>query len=368
MALTLYYVDPVGGNDTTGNGTIGTPWATVQKALNTITQGAGGDQINDKAGGADVLAATLTLATYGTPTAAKPLIIRGYTAAANDGGIGDISGNSSVSVMDQSAAGKGHVNFKDMHLHASGAQDVIKMAGASVRVIDCEIDNTTGNGISISFANTQVFGCYTHNIGGGNNINADDVHFNRCESDGRNPTGYIRAAASCGHNTIRMAAAAPASTGIAPANGILVHNNSIFSNGGTGSGISLASNFQSAVNNIVEGFSGAGGKGINGNSTYQAVYGLNALYNNTTNVSGVSALMSVGADIILSGSPFTNSGTGDLSLNNTAGAGASCRAAAYKGAYYGNPFTNYGDIGAVQHQDSGGAAGGSFILGKGIIQ
>ena len=102
MALTEYYVAPSSGNDTTGNGlTDGTAWATVQKALDTITAGAGGDRINVKndSGTDDVLASALTLATYGAPTNAAPLVIQGYTTTAGDGGIGGISGNALVPII-----------------------------------------------------------------------------------------------------------------------------------------------------------------------------------------------------------------------------------------------------------------------------
>ena len=93
MALTNYFVDPAAGSDDTGDGSIGTPWASVQHALDSITRDAtNGDQVNIKSGTADVLAATLDLTTYGTPTATAPLVLRGYTSAANDGGVGVLSG------------------------------------------------------------------------------------------------------------------------------------------------------------------------------------------------------------------------------------------------------------------------------------
>ena len=54
--LTNYYVDPGSGSDVTGTGTVGSPWASVQHALDNITRDAtNGDQINIKAGTADVL-------------------------------------------------------------------------------------------------------------------------------------------------------------------------------------------------------------------------------------------------------------------------------------------------------------------------
>lgn len=92
MARTHYYVDPVNGSDATGDGTSGTPWASLQHALDTITRNASdGDQINLRDSGPDVLAASLDQSTYGTPNAVAPLVIRGYTATENDGGVGVIA-------------------------------------------------------------------------------------------------------------------------------------------------------------------------------------------------------------------------------------------------------------------------------------
>ena len=59
-------------------------------------------------------------------------------------------------------------------------------------------------------------------------------------------------------------------------------------------------------------------------------------------------------DVTLTGSPFTSST--NWGLNNTAGAGAACRAAGFPGSMKDGVTTGYLDIGAVQHQDSGGAA------------
>ena len=71
-------------------------------------------------------------------------------------------------------------------------------------------------------------------------------------------------------------------------------------------------------------------------------------------------------NIILSGDPYTNQGI-DYSLNNTAGAGAACRAAGFPGARTDGNNTGYGDVGAPQHQDAGGTGGGRTPgIGKGI--
>lgn len=63
----------------------------------------------------------------------------------------------------------------------------------------------------------------------------------------------------------------------------------------------------------------------------------------------------------LTGSAFVNSAGNDLTPNNTASAGALLRALAFPSSYGGMSNPSYGDIGAIQHQDSGGAAGMLFI-------
>lgn len=59
--------------------------------------------------------------------------------------------------------------------------------------------------------------------------------------------------------------------------------------------------------------------------------------------------------ITLTGDPYTNSGSGDFTLNNTSGAGALCRGASLL-------WAGEQDNGAVQHTDSGGG-GGAYVIG-----
>lgn len=90
-----------------------------------------------------------------------------------------------------------------------------------------------------------------------------------------------------------------------------------------------------------------GGYGIqNAIAIYNCAYG-----NNTSgNVNGLYGA-SIG-NITLSADPFVNLAGNNLALNNTAGGGASCRAAGFPGAFPGGLTTGYLDVGAVQHQDS----------------
>lgn len=120
---------------------------------------------------------------------------------------------------------------------------------------------------------------------------------------------------------------------------------------------------------------GNGGYGFsNTNGTPNYVY-FNSLINCYTlgNTSGAIGGFT-GKDAILIGNvalsadPFTNAGAGDFSLNNTAGGGAVCRAAAFPGVFPGGLTTGYLDIGAVQHQDSGGGGGSGPVARPVIIQ
>jgi len=94
MATTQTYVDYGSGSDATGDGSIGTPWKTLQYAFDHLTRDTtDGNQVNLKAGTAHVNSAALDLATLiagGALSTTAPLIIRGYTSAANDGGMAEI--------------------------------------------------------------------------------------------------------------------------------------------------------------------------------------------------------------------------------------------------------------------------------------
>lgn len=109
------------------------------------------------------------------------------------------------------------------------------------------------------------------------------------------------------------------------------------------------------------------GVGFNRSSVaFSATYLYNcAAYNNTSsNINTTSFPFSTGF-VTGSGSFFTNPGSGDLSLNNTAGAGAAARAAGYPGVFLAGTTTGYIDIGGAQHADPAGSGGGIRLAGRG---
>lgn len=108
---------------------------------------------------------------------------------------------------------------------------------------------------------------------------------------------------------------------------------------------------------------GAGGWGWNFATAMDSVVMYNCGgYNNTsgnfdvtklTNAYDQIGFLSPSADV------FTNLAGGDLTLNNTAGAGALLRAAGWPSTYPGMTGTNYPDVGAYQHQDPASGGGGA---------
>lgn len=161
---TQTYVDPAIAADT-GAGTLGDPYGDLQHALDTITQDAtNGDQINIKAGTDEVLSAAIDLTSYGTPSQSLPLIFRGYTSAANDGGIGGISGGGSVAIINNGGGDGDGILFWDMHLHNVGSNRVVTLRN-NCGIINCEVNNGLDHGFRCN-AYGRAVGCHIHDVAG----------------------------------------------------------------------------------------------------------------------------------------------------------------------------------------------------------
>lgn len=328
-------------------GAVGLPWATVQHALDFTTRDAvNGDRFNVKAGTDDVLAAALSFATYGTPTLVAPWICQGYTAAAGDGGIGGISGGGNFSIV--GGAALDYLGFIDMHLHNSGAAAVIDIDD-SCTLIGCEVDNTSGAGILVDFDGV-VINCYVHNCGG-YGVDAREgsvVAFNTLEN-GANDFSYAiyGSGAAIFFNVIDIDGT---TRGIYGWGSSTICFNSIYSNAGTEDGIfnSGANNSGVILGNIVEGFSGVGGVGIN--FAEARVYGYSAFYNNTANLSKGDTILDLSAnDQALTASPFIDAANDDFRVNS------SVRGLAYLMDNYPSlSVRSYLDIGALQRAERPG--------------
>jgi hypothetical protein len=137
-----------------------------------------------------------------------------------------------------------------------------------------------------------------------------------------------------------------------------------------GTGLDIGSAAMGAIGNsiykVVNGCRLGGNGAIVADNVFQSLTGYlftgvassgNPLIMNNASTTPTSGRMDTGTlgsiiaelnAISLSGNPFTDATTGDFTLNNTAGAGADCRAAS-------KFFGGKRDLGAVQHTDSGGS-------------
>ena len=97
------------------------------------------------------------------------------------------------------------------------------------------------------------------------------------------------------------------------------------------------------------------GYGVNNPNTTNSGYLGSSVQGNAYGANGTAPVLNfAAANVSLGGDPFVARTSGNFALNNTSGAGAACRGTGYPGV--GIAGTGYGDIGALQHQDSGGGS------------
>lgn len=324
MAITEIYVDPSIAADS-GTGTIGDPFGDLEYAIEQGTfDTTNGTRVNIKAGTHEILAAQLATALADVsvsiawaPTLTAPLVFQGYTSVAGDGGIGGISGGGSVSIID--AGTQSYVSFVDLELHNTGANPIVSLDN-DITLVHCELYNTTSNAIDFDNAGF-VLDCYIHNVGGGGVLIKEGLVKHCLFENGTNSFTTalnVQSGGTVERNIINIGGS---SIGITLSRGSAL-NNSIYSAAGTGTGIDVTGfgPIKGCMNNLIEGFSGTGGVGIDltdTNMSFQA-YGGNSIYDCATAVDGTARISKTYvADETLTASPFTNASGGDFSPVDT---------------------------------------------------
>jgi hypothetical protein len=282
-AATQYYVDPAIAADS-GSGTIGDPYGDLQFALNSVTRNAtNGDQFNIKQGTDEILSATLSRTSYGTPTSTAPLILRGYNTALNDGGVGGINLNGGNYEVISSAI---YIHFIDLHIHNNITQRFITAPGANF-IANCEFNNGAAG---VGLTNSGVYNCNFHDISGGGVImSTSSVCVGNYFKNGAKSFSLAIEIQVVGSVVTRnILSLSGASNGIRSDNNFnSIHGNSILSSSGTGKGLQVNGNFVDRIfNNLIEGFSNGGiGFDLSQIITIDASMWGNAAFNNTTNYS-----------------------------------------------------------------------------------
>jgi len=326
MALTEVYVNPALASDTGDGLSDATAFGDLEYAIEQTTfDTTDGTRVNIKAGTDEILAAELDAALADTsvsiawtPTENAQLVFQGYTTVAGDGGQGGISGGGSVEIISTT---RDYISFVDLHLHNTGSSTVLTIDDQSA-VINCEIDNSTASGISCG-NNCTIFHNYIHNIGAAgvaNAIRSASISFNYFEN-GTND--FANAIANCQGVIYRnILVLSGASNGIQLADQTSVIQNTIYSDGGTGHAILDTSAAQATciLNNLIEGFSGASGVGIDLSDHNFGVraYGGNAVFDcATAYIAPENTSYDLGDNETLTASPFTDAAGGDFSPVDT---------------------------------------------------
>ena len=284
--MASYYVDPsIDAN--TGAGTVGDPYGDLQYCLDTITRdSSAGDRINVKAGTAEVLSATLSIATYGTPSFGAGLVFAGYTSSEGDGGTGAIDGNGSHSIWNLTSV-EG-ISFCNMDLGNCGSSVVLAF-DRFCSVKDCKVHTTTGNGITGQAGLSRV---WLDNIGGvGCSLDTQSAY----DCFFTNSTNKFTSASQAGN--MNRCCFKLDSTSVAidlSTNRVADINHCSFYTSGTGQAIKLRPIYSYSIEGcLVQGFA----TGIDYSSTTEkstAGHNYCAFYDNTTDADSTELSTSVG--------------------------------------------------------------------------
>lgn len=351
---TNYYVDPLSGNDTTGDGSISTPWATVQHALDTITRDAtNGDQINIRDTAVITLTISLTAATYGIPSYTAPLIFRGYSNAADDGGVATLVGDG-VAVYSEAAVNKTLI-WQDLILSSDAVYvvDQSTNSGCECYFINCELSGGS-TAILRQRGLTNMLGCYIHDfvtVWAGLGVGTNYYFGNYFENS------TFRGVTSAGTNNDFINNVF-VKTGVYMYGLGRVIGNTFINDGSGGYGVFPRNSGQVGhvvLNNLFVGFSGVSQQAIDLTNTSQIieVLGHNKFYNCTINIgSSGFILLNLGNNDTLLENPLVDAANLDYGLVS----GSPARSSAFPATYLGTITDSYGHVGGVQSQAQ--AAGG----------
>lgn len=367
MSVPIIYVDPVNGDDGTGDGSAGNPYQSIETGLGDATSG-GRLRIADT--GPTTLSAQIgwngATGSTTTPIIMEPWVVDG-TLTYDHPLFGTlpcfkIDGNSAVSLLFSTTSRPTSVQFIQAHLTGSTGSQLSH--GSQWLLKRCRIDapsSNTPNWLATTFQTELVSNYF---VGGdGNNYNLI------CDIQDRFLLNYVNSQCTFSQYAFRNLAGHIAHNTFWTRNHAkaIIHNqanrvsaiNNTFVGDGTSGQIGLnnvsGSDRNHFFNNI---FAGLPTGIVLANSAVHEVLGYNGFYNNTANISNTGSPEIVddltANDVIESSDPFVDASGGDFMLKSTStfvGAG-----------YAGN------DIGAQSAEASSGGAFNPIGIGSPVIR
>lgn len=327
------YVDPSINADS-GAGTIGDPYGDLEYCIEQEDWSANGIRVNIKAGTAEFTAAELTIAMNDVsdpgksvawvPTATAPLVYQGYTAAAGDGGKGEIDGGAANFIIFNGGA-RNNTAFIDMHVHNVGTAAYALRFGSACAIIRCEVDGGDSRGVYFA-SHGLVLSSYVHDFGlYPVDVVSGNIHNTIVSNQGTRTCsiGINLSGATCtAMNNIVDVDSTSIGISMNQQNQSVI-GNSVYSAAGSGIGIrhNHASISAIVVDNVIEGFSGAGGIGLDlsaGTNTGAWVIGGNSVYDCETDyvapdLQVVDTFLQAAAYEAVAASPFADAENQDFS-------------------------------------------------------
>ena len=351
------------GTGATGNigGALASPGG-LGLVLTTSNVGVAGQTANIKSG--TYTETSTSNASGGRLNTTNAYTFSGYTTTHGDGApTRPIITTSTGSYTLWTVAGTGSlVENIDFNGNSQTAIIGLSLTGIAAQAYNCIFRNCTTQGATTSGAGSRFFACEVSACGTGLNTTANGVGMLGC---------YVTACTTNGINLQNtstflwrciIAGTTSGANVIGSAQSTIVQCTSDGAAGGTSShGFSTANSILIAclaTNNAGYGFGG----GTNSN-TYVNCF---TYLNSQGTINSGSILLNIGATAV--NDPYVNLAGGNYGLNNTAGAGASVRAAGWPSTWVGlSSTTSYSDGGAVQHADPSNVTFSPVGLG-GFIQ
>lgn len=324
-----------------------------------------GNKIAIKSGTYTVASASTNIATGCISLSVTNITIEGYGTTPGDFGTPPLlqaSGISTFTLISASVAG-GAIRNLDLDGASLTSSRGLLIRGTAYRV---KALNCTGNGIATASSSGMVVQCRATGCSTATAFSSGGPSaFIDCIAYENTITGFTLSIGTSAIRCISDSNSGASSDGFASGSADAAFVNCVAYGNGR-DGFRSTVNTPSWVNCIAEGNTGVG---FTASATQSAALLVNnAAYSNTggnTSLTGATATIFNTGFQTLTGSPFTDAANQDFSLNNTASAGAACRAAGFPGVLAVGG-TGYLDIGALQHADPAGS--GTTIAGTPMLR